>query len=237
MPKVIKKRTVKKAESGSEDVSSIASETLQYVKEKKNVLISVIAVLCIAVAAVAGFRLYASSLTAKSHALEREASDYYYGRNLKNPLSEEERFKKALELYQQASKVKSSALIQFYIGNSYHKLNDYANAIKAYTEFIDKYSKEEKIMPIVYQKLISSYMKAGKTEDALRTIEAFKKFNNSIFKDFALIEEARIYESLGKTDDARKKYEEILKEFPNSLWSIEAKLKTSAKTEREIKTP
>ncbi len=237
MPKVIKKRTAKKAEAGSEDVSSIATETLQHIKEKKNILIAVIAVICVVIAAIAGFRLYASSLTAKSHALEREASDYYYGRNLKNPLSEEERFKKALELYHQAFKVKSSALTQFYIGNSYHKLNDYDNAVKAYTEFTNKYSKEDKIMPLVYQKLISSYMKAGKTEDALKTIEAFKKFNNSIFKDFALIEEARIYESLGKTEDARKKYEEILKEFPNSLWSIEAKLKTSAKTEGEIKIP
>lgn len=222
MPKSIKKRVTKKIVIKEEKVKGTATRTIDFIRERKKIFILVSSVLGVVIAVSVAFILYTTALTKKAYSLEREAHNYYYGINLKNPLPEE-RWKKAMELYNQSLKIKSTPIVQFYIGNCYYKLNDYNNAIKSYTVFIDKYPKEKGILPLVYQKLSSSYIKIGKNDDALKTLEILKKFKNGAFKDSALIEEARLYEAIGRPMDAQKRYNELIKEFPNSSWSVEAR--------------
>ncbi|MBI5049572.1 MAG: tetratricopeptide repeat protein [Nitrospirae bacterium] len=226
MPKAIKKRVTKKLPVREEEVRGIVAHTIDAVKERKKffILLSSIVGAVIVVSLVVIF--YNASVTKKAYSLEQQAGNYYYGRNLKNPLPEEQRWRKALELYDKSLKTKEKPLVQFYIGNCYFKLNDYNNAVKSYKAFIDKYHGEEDILPLVYQKLASSYVNTGSNDDALKTLETLKKFKNGAFKDTGLIEEARLYEAVGRTADAQKRYEELIKEFPNSVWDAEARSRT-----------
>ncbi len=78
------------------------------------------------------------------------------------------------------------------------------------------------MLPLVYQKLASAYIKVGKDDEALETLDTLSKFKGGIFRDTALILEARMYEAAGKHEDAVKKYSELVKDFPFSPWSTEA---------------
>lgn len=228
MPKAIKKRVTKKTTLQEEEVKGLVSHAMDFVREKKKTFILVSSVAAAAIAVYIIIMLYTASLTNKAYALEKEAFHYYYGINLKSSMQEDERLKKALELYQQSLKVKSTPVVLFYLGNCYYKLNDYSNAVKSYTSFIDKYPGEEGMLPLVYQKLAYAHVNNGKADDALKALQILEKFKNGVFKDTALIQQARLYETLGKPEDAKKKYEELIKEFPGSIWSSEAKSKIGA---------
>lgn len=228
MPKAIKKRVIKKIEA-EEEVKGFIRHTTDFISQRKKLLILISSVLVIVIAITITFILYTIHLTKKAYSLQREADNYYYNINLETPFIEEERWEKALELYQQSLKIKSTPLVQFYIGNCYYRLNDFNNAAKAYTLFINKYTHEEGLLPLVYQKLSSSYIKSGKSEEALKTLQTLKNFKNGAFKDTALIEEARLYEEIGRAEDAKKIYREIVKGFSSSPWSNEAKSKTETR--------
>jgi tetratricopeptide (TPR) repeat protein len=223
MPKAIKKRVAKKPGLKEEEVKSRAFETITLLKEKKKVLIYGLSALALAAILAIVFILYSSSLKKKAYDYERDAYNYYYNINLKNPMTEEERWKKALELFQKAVEVKSTPSAQFYTGNCYFNLGDYENAIKAYNEFIDKYKNNEQILPLVYQKLALTYIKNGRGDEAIRTLNTLAQFKKGIFKDSALRIEAWYYETTGKHEEAVKKYQELVRDFPLSPWSAEAK--------------
>jgi tetratricopeptide (TPR) repeat protein len=225
MPKAIKKRVVKKAALKEEAVKNIFINIGDVLREKKKIFAFAVMALIATTIFFTAFLLYQVSQKKKAYALEQEAYKYYYALDIKTPLSQEERLKKAMELYTQAIKIKSTPTAQFYLGNCYYQLGDYNSAIKAYTAFLDKYQREKSLVPLVYQKLAASYLKAGKPDEALKALEKLGQFNKGIFKDTALIEEARLYEATGKPDEAKKKYNELITNFPESIWASEARAK------------
>ena len=225
MTKAIKKRVVKKAVLKEEAVKNVFISIGDVLREKKKIFtFAAVALIAIIIFFIA-FLLYQGSQKKKAHALEQEAYKYYYALDIKTPLSHEERLKKALELYTQALKIKSTPLAQFYLGNCYYQLGDYASAIKAYTAFLDKYHREKILTPLVFQQLAASYSRAGKPDEALKALEKLGQFNKGIFKDTALIKKARLYEAIGKSDEAKKKYKELITNFPESIWAPEARAK------------
>ncbi len=237
MPKAIKKRVTKKIGVKEEEVKSVAIRSLDILKKKKRIFILILLALGIVVISTIAFMLYSSSIKEKAYSFEREAYNYYYEINLKPPLSAEERWRKSLELFQKAIEVKSTPAVQFYIGNCYFNLGDYDNAIKAYNKFIDKYKNEEVILPLVYQKLASAYIKKGKNDEVVKTLNTLAQFKNGIFKDVALILEARHYETTGKHEDAIKKYKELVESFPSSPWTAEAKARIEMEKGKESMKP
>lgn len=226
MPKVIKKKTVKKTTAQEDGVKSVALQTVEALREKqKQVLIAVSAIVIIIVLIVS-VSMYSSSQYKEAYAIEKEASRYYYGEGIDE--SQEERWKKALELYQQSVEIKSTPSALFYLGNTYSNLGDHENAIKQYEHFADKFSGETGILPLVYQKLASSYFKTGQNDKALGALGKLGKVDGGIFRDTALVLEARYYTGAGETAKALQKYRELITEFPASPWSPEANAKISA---------
>ncbi len=225
MPKPIKKRVSKKKRPDEEEVKGKALETLNLLRQKKKVLIYSLSTIGFIIIVALILIIYSSSIKKEAYSFEIEAYNYYYNINLKDPLPDEQRWKKSLELFQKASDTKATARVQYYIGNCYFNLGDYDNAVKEYLIFIDRYKRVEKILPLVYQRLASAYMKSGKTEESLRTLDALAQFEGGIFRDTALILQARYYEAVGKPEEAEKKYREIVNDFPSSLWASEARAK------------
>ncbi|MBI4698031.1 MAG: tetratricopeptide repeat protein [Nitrospirae bacterium] len=222
MPKVIKKKIVKKVKLQEEEVKSAAMRSLDLIKERKKTAVYVLAGFVIAVVLIAGLMFYFSSAESKARTLAKEANDYYYNINLKTPMPETERWKKSLDLFQRSIASKATPSAQYYLGNCYANLGDHDNAVKAYLTFLDKYKSAREIMPLVYQKLAVSYIRLGKGDDAIKTLNKLAEFENGIFKDTAMVLTARYYDTTGKQEEALKKYKEIVKDYPSSPWSIEA---------------
>lgn len=228
MPRPIKKRAAKKKAPKEDNVKSAALQALDTLKQRqRNIIIAVSVVAAIVVIYVI-FSMYTSSIAEKAYSLEMEAYNQYYAEISDTSISAEDKWKKALELYRQSVDVKATPTAVFYLGNCYFNLADYENALKEYNFFLDNFSREAGILPVVYQKLASAYFKTGQNDKALETLGKLSEVNNGVFRDTALILEARHYETAGEKDRALEKYRTIFTEFPYSPWSAEANAKVSA---------
>jgi tetratricopeptide (TPR) repeat protein len=233
MPKVIKKRAVKKKPKKDDEVKSVALQTIEKLKKRQKQVITVSGAVIAVILLIIIFTAYSSSQKNQAYSIQMEAGRYYYGA-AKEAMSMEDRFKKAIELYQQSIDIKASPTALYYLGNSYFNLGDYDNAIAQYNKFVSKFSSKEKILPLVYQKLASSYFRSGKNDKALQTLGSLAKVENGIFRDTALILEAQYYESAGDTEKSLQKYRELILEFPSSPWTAAANAKVTAADNKEL---
>lgn len=227
MPKAIKKRIPKKKPVEENEVKGALMQILDTVKERqKEVTIGAAAVLVVIVI-IAAAKFFSSSSYEEAYSIEMQANDYYYGAADKS-VTGEERWKKAMELYQKSIDVKVTPTALFYLGNCNYNLGEYEAAIKKYTEFENKFRRETGILPLVYQKLASAYFKTGQNDRAIQTLGSLAGLEGGIYKDTAMILEARYYGSAGDKQKALEIYRNLNTEFPSSIWSMEAAAKVSA---------
>jgi tetratricopeptide (TPR) repeat protein len=236
MPKIIKKKPAKKKPvQDTEEVKTVALHALDVMKGRQKQAIIIVSAIVAIVLIFVFFNFYTYSQNKKAHELEMEANSIYFPAKTDKSMPETEKWKRAMELYKKAVDVKATPTALFSLGNCYYNLGDYENAIKQYNLFIEKFSGDYVILPLVYQKLASAYLKTGKNEKALETFASLSKIKNGTFKDTALLMEARHYEILGNTAKAQEKYRALVSEFPNSPWSAEATAKVSQKAKTEDK--
>ena len=228
MPKIIKKKVVKKKTKQEEEVKSVALQAVESLRKKQKQIIIGVSVLIFILALLFIFSLYSSSQHEKAYLIELEATNYYYGEKVDKSLSQVDRWKKAIELYQQSVDLKATPTALYYLGNCYFNLSDYENAIKQYNIFAEKFGGNTKILPLVYQKLASSYFKTNQNDLALSTLGKLGNVANGIFKDTALIFEARYYDAAGESGKAMEIYTVLARDFPASPWAAEANSKISA---------
>jgi tetratricopeptide (TPR) repeat protein len=228
MPKVIKKRPAKKKSVQENEVKSAAMEALDKIKERQKQVIIGVAIVVAVLVLYSAFAIYSSSLSSKAYTLERDAYKYYYGEIADKSMSEVERWKKALELYKQSVDAKATPSALFYTGNCYYNLKDYDNALKQYSRFTEKFSSDRNILPLVYQKMSSAYFRTNQKDKAINILGKLAGMDNGIFKDTALVLEARYYNEAGEKGKALEKYKEIVKGYPASPWSSEANSRVSA---------
>jgi tetratricopeptide (TPR) repeat protein len=228
MPKAIKKRIVKSKTIKEEKVKSTALQALDALKQRqKHAIIAASAVIGIVILYIV-FSLYSSSMAKKAYALETEAYDLYYSEITDESISGAVKWQKAIDLFKKSLDAKATPTAAFYLGNCYFNMADYETAIKEYTSFINKFSQETGILPLVYQKLSSSFFKTGQNEKALETLGKLAKIENGIFGDSALILEARHFAASGEKEKAMGKYRELIINFPASMWTAEANSKVTA---------
>jgi len=234
MPKVIKKRTPRKKPVQESEVKGAALQALDAIKKRQKQLIIGVSVIVAIIILFITFALYSTSKYKKAYSLQTEATRYYYGEAIDSSLSREERLKQALELYKKSVNVKVAPLTLFYLGNTYFKLNDYENAIKEYNNFISKFGGEKQILPLVYHKLASVYFKSNQNDEALKTLGQFSEVDGGIFKDTALILEARYYDKIGQKEKAIEIYKGIMAAFPASPWNAEASSRIDAEEPKKV---
>ncbi len=227
MPKVIKKKPPKKKPVQEDEVKSAAYQALDVIKEKQKVIIIGVTVIAVIVILFIGLSLYSTSQYKKAGRLQVDANRYYYA-STDTETPEEERLQQAIDLYQQSLDIKATPMALFYLGNTYVKQGDYENAKKEYNRFINEFSRDELILPLVYQKLASVHFKLNENDQALEAINKLAVLNNGIFRDTALILEARYHDTSGDADKALAMYQEIVDTFPTSPWSAEAASKVTA---------
>ena len=237
MPKIIKKKIVHKKTVQEEEVKGFALDALDEVKKRQKQLITAGLVVAAILAAYMTFSMYSASVEADAVAIEKKADNYYYGEVTELSISDEERLKKALELYKGSVGKKITPTALFNLGNTYYKLGDYAGAIKQYDLFVDKFSGNEEFIPLVYQKIAASYVRMGQNDKAFEALGKLAKVKGGIFKDTALVLEARYLENAGDIAKSLEKYRELKSGFPASIWNAEAASKFAApKVETEKKT-
>lgn len=236
MPKIIKKKVAEKKTVQKDEVKGFALDALDAVKERQKQFIIVGVVVAAILALYITFSMYSSYIEADAVNIENKANSYYYSEVVEGSMSDEERLKKALEIYKESVDIKVTRTALYNLGNTYYRLGDYANAIKQYDLFVNKFSGNAEMLALVYQKIAASYIRSGQKDKALEALRKLAKVGSGIFKDTALVLEARYLESAGDTEKSLEKYLELAAEFPDSVWIGEVASKLAPpKTGTEVK--
>jgi predicted negative regulator of RcsB-dependent stress response len=226
MPK-IKKRVPKKAPATEADVKNKLISIKDSFKSRQSTALKFGAGIIIICIAIASFFLYSYFSQKKAKMLEYEAYKIYYNDYQKSPLNKEERYKNALDIFKKAYDNKKTPLSLFYISACYYELGKYDDALKTLKDFIKTFSHEDSFLPLVYQKMSMVYIKKGDVNEAMKTLDILMNLKNDTYKDFALMEYGRLLEKEGKSEEAKKKFKELVTKFPGSPFIDEAKARLS----------
>lgn len=232
MPKVIKKKTQqKKALSPEMEIHGTIEDIREVLKRRQRMLSVAGLIVITAIIVVSGVLYYSYSTRSQAQRLEYEAYGAYTSEQQAQSAAEEERLRKALDLFQQSYGKKESPRVLFYIANVLHDLGRYEEALKTLANLTSKHQKEEEIIPLAYLKTAEIYRQLGKSEEALKALETLMKTPGEVLKDAALINTARILEAEGKKDEAMVKYKELVEKYPKSPHLEEAKARAGEKKE------
>lgn len=227
MPKPIKKKIPKKIADTETEVKERLVSLKETFKERHRYILRYIFVGLAIIIAISGYIFYDYSLRKKAMALAYEAYKNYYNIYQKQTLNRPDQLTKALDMFKKSYNTKKSPIVLFYIANCYYELGRYDEALKTFTEFTDRYSKEDKLIPLIYGKMANVYLKKDNIKEAMKILEKLYGVKGEIYKDFALIEYAKLLEKEGRIEDAKKKYKELIEKFPYSPFKSEAEAKLS----------
>jgi predicted negative regulator of RcsB-dependent stress response len=231
MPKPIKKRIAKKPTLDTEaEVKEKFSGLKAIIRERKNTAVTYGTVIIVILLAVAGFFTYSYNARQQATKLEAEAYKIYYSVSPQGT-NKTERVTKALDLFRKSYDTSKTPTSLFYIADCYYELGRYDEAMKTLKDFTERYSRDERSAPLAYQKMAMIHIVQGDINGALKTLDDLYHLQGDIYKDFSLLESAKLLEKAGKTDEAKKKYDELVKKFPNSPFIEEAKAKLLEKKE------
>lgn len=228
MPKAIKKRVTKKTTNTEVEVKEKLSGLKDTLKERQRTALITGAAIVVVIIAVVGFFIYSSNTEKRAKALEYEGYKIYGSVQIQTA-NKEEQYKKALDLFKKAYDTSKSPFSLYYIAACDYEIGNYDDALKALKDFVQRYSGDEKFLPLAHQKMVLVYMKKGDLGEAKKSLDTLYALNGEIYKDFALMEYGKLLEKEGKADEAKKKYEELVKKFPNSPFADEAKSKIAEK--------
>lgn len=228
MPKIIKKKVVKHAKPDV-DVKDILDGSREFVQNRRSLLLPVLIVVIAVSITIAGVFIYRADINKKAAALEYEAYSVYYNLNKKQPLQKEEPYLLALEKFKKAYETKKSPFSLFYIANCYYNTGKYEEAVKTLKTLNEQFPDDERFVPLSYYKMAVANQKKGDMETALKLLETLYNYKTGSFKDLAIIESGRIFDAMGKAEEAARKYEELAKNFASSPFAEEAKARLGAK--------
>lgn len=189
-------------------------------KRQRVLALSLIAFLIIA-ASVAGFILYNKSLANKASLLEYEGYKLFYGQFQATDISDN-RYKSALEKFRESYDTKKNPRVLFYIANSYYEMGNYDESIKTLKELVERFS-EPQIVSFSYYKMAMAYLRKNDTDNALSSLKAITKLKDGVLQDMALMETAKILDSIGRKEEAQNVYRELIEKYPESVFVNEAK--------------
>lgn len=228
MPKPIKKRISKKTGDTETEVKERLTSLKYALKHRQKTVLKFAAGIIVVLGILAGLLIHSYTAQKKARTLEYEAYRIYYSNPQTQSSDRQVQYKTALDMFRKAYDTSKSPLSLFYIAACYDDLGNYDEALKTLKDFAGRYSNDETYIPLAYQKMAAIYIKKGDTAEAKKTLDTLINLKGDVYKDFALLEYARLLEKEGKTEEADKKYQELVTRFPNSPFAGEAKAKIAA---------
>ena len=233
MPKPIKKKAPKKKTASEDEVKEKLTDLRDTLQQRQKDFIKYIVIALAIIVIIGGYMIFSRQAGSKADRLRQEAYTVYHSPDRTGQAATGEKYQRALELFKESYDTRKSPVTLLYIAASYDQLGKDKEALETLKNFVDKYSQEETLLPLAYQKMASVYKKQGKLNEALETFNTLSSHQGDIYKDLALMESGKILEQMGKPDEAQKKYQELATTYPNSPFIEEALSKLPEKPEKK----
>lgn len=224
MPKPIKKRIAKQYEMQTEEeVRSMLSHMMERARENSRQLTIALIVTVVIVGALAGGYLYKKTQTSKALAHEYAGYKLYYGLYDKQGAVKSQRLADAVEEFKKAADIRKTPVSLYYIGSSYFSMGKYADAVTAMESMLAAFPNDKQFGTLARYRIATAKLRLGRTDEALKEFETI--FNESpSYRDIALAESAQVLIDLGRKQEAKAKYEELIKQFPDSVYAEQANM-------------
>jgi tetratricopeptide (TPR) repeat protein len=247
MPKPIKKRIEKKT-TPEEGLKETVEDLKVRLKQRQRILVYSLIIFSALTVAVVSFVLYNKATANRASDLELEGYRLFHGDYATQSVSPEDRYKKALKMFQDSYEKKKKPHVLLYIAYCYYELGKYDESIKTLKELNNQFS-DPQIISLSYYKMAMTYVKKGDMENALNSLKNLSSIKNSPLpdmfhswwfitllknlssiknsplQDVALMESGKILDHIGKKEEAKSKYKELINNFPKSALANEAKVR------------
>ena len=114
-----------------------------------------------------------------------------------------------------------AAFALYHLGNARAALEQYDQAIAAYTTWLSEYRTVE-LVALVIQRLAYAYWAKGLPQDALGQFDRILKMPDAPNRDQAYFETGRLFEQQGQKDKALETFNKLATDYPSSPWTSEA---------------
>jgi tetratricopeptide (TPR) repeat protein len=232
MPRPIKKRA-QKSKGPETDIDSIMSRVDGMSNNKiKKAIIAVVVVLVLALAIFGNIK-YKASQQEKLANLQYMGYKYLTGADEFGAVLDSSQ--KALEAFTQAKAIERTPYNMYYLGVSQAKQGSIDEATATFEELLSAYPADSIYVSKTLFKLGALYMNNGDNDKSLEYFTKLGEMSKVPYQDLALVESARILESMGKTDESKEKYDTLIVQFPLSVYIDEALTKTGQEIVEEAK--
>lgn len=196
-----------------------------------------------------GVLWYDGQNASKAQEIEREATRHLFARIGSDPQKAESNLKEAITLYKRVvddyPRTPSAPLALFSLGNALTQSNQLDAAIETYNRFVSTYGAHVSLLGLVHQKLGYVYLLKGNVDQAAKAYLAVLDVTGSTNRDYALFELGRLEENRSRSDEALKRYQELMSTYKDSPLASEAAMrvkvleaiKTSSPTPSAAPTP
>jgi len=152
-------------------------------------------------------------------------------------VTEKEKHQAAIEAFK---KVKNNhkgtdvaSLATYFIAESNRKIGEYANAIKYFKEYISEQGQNGLLGVFALEGIATSHESQDKPEEALKHYQKLEKLE----PDRGKYHQARLKQKSGEIQEARRLYEDIIKEHPQTIYRQTIEERLSQLTIEEKTTP
>ncbi len=224
MPRTIKKRAPKETKA---DGMAVYDELKESIARRQKTVLSLSVSALVVIAIVAGLYFHHSSMIKKANEYNAQGYALYYGLSPQAPPAPQ-RYTLALSFFQKAYAARKSAYSLYYVGASQYALGQYAQALATLKQVYTNYSGDAQFVPLSLYKSAMASLKMGNQEDAIKYLSMMEGSRFDSLKDMAYYEDARILESMGRTDEADRKINELIRLFPQSPYAMDLKAQREA---------
>src|SRR5208283_2336068 len=213
MPKAIKRRIDKKTQVAG-DLGETVADLRNRLKKRQKTLVYAFLAACLIIITVGSVFVYHRIIAGRAQELEYEGYKILTSApNQKTPANE--LFNNALEKFNASFAEKKNPIVLLYIASCDDGIDKYDEAIKPLKKIIDEYP-DPKISSLAYYKMAIIYLNKGDVNNALKTFDTLIAVKDALLQDMALMESGRTLELVGRTEEAKNKYNELINKFPSS---------------------
>jgi len=236
------KDTINKS-SGIESVVTISSKEqfLFFVEQHRGLVWGGILLVVVLIGGLVTFNWVSQQEQEVAWELQGQAQHMYLDRSLDDLEKGKSNIQQASGMFQdileQYPGTPSAKVSSFLLGNSLMEDKKYDRAIEAYTSFLQGHAQDHVLVGLVQQRLGLAHLLNGNREAAMSAFDAVMENPHALNKDQVLFELAKLSESEEKTDDAVKRYKQLIQEFPLSPFSTEANLRVTVLAPEEAQEP
>jgi predicted negative regulator of RcsB-dependent stress response len=189
---------------------TLSNKTLNWAKENYKTVIFGVSGIVVVLLAYFGYSAYQSNRETVAH-------EKYFTTEEQTDKSQKQKELEAL--IKNYPGTQGGHLSMVSAANSYYQNKDFSKAIESYQQALAKGNFPPEIVTLIKENLGYAFEEKGDYPSAVKTYSEIAQGQETFQKEEAMIGLGRVYQKMGKKEEAKKTYQEFIKAYPNSVYT------------------